>query len=149
MVGRTMLTTVASSAAIPEPSTLTPSTHRRGAEEYERSGASAAVMARAGSGVGGTDGPQRRSRRSPVAELPQCVVHAQAEHIGDGQLADPGVVVEPHPLAGRALDGDIGQVVDRVSGTGPGGAPGPRSPWCGLVRGGLVRWARSPGAAIA
>jgi hypothetical protein len=116
MVGRTMLTTVASSAAIPEPSTLTPSTHRRGAEEYERSGASAAVMARAGSGVGGTDGPQRRSRRSPVAELPQCVVHAQAEHIGDGQLADPdgqGVVVEPHPLAGRALDGVIGQVLDR------------------------------------
>jgi hypothetical protein len=100
MVGRTMLTTVASSAAIPEPSTLTPSTHRRGAEEYERSGASAAVMARAGSGVAGTDGPQRRSRRSPVAELPQCVVHAQAEHIGDGQLADPDgqdVVVEPHP----------------------------------------------------
>jgi hypothetical protein len=33
IVGRAMLTTVASSAAIPEPSTLTASTHRPDAEE--------------------------------------------------------------------------------------------------------------------
>jgi hypothetical protein len=33
MVGRAMLTTVASSAAIPEPSTVIASTHRPGAEE--------------------------------------------------------------------------------------------------------------------
>jgi hypothetical protein len=33
MTGRAMLTTVASSAAIPEPSTVTASTHRPGAEK--------------------------------------------------------------------------------------------------------------------
>jgi hypothetical protein len=33
MVGKAMLTTVASSAAIPEPSTVTASTQRPGAEE--------------------------------------------------------------------------------------------------------------------
>jgi hypothetical protein len=33
MTGRAMLTTVASSAAMPEPSTLTASTHRPGVEE--------------------------------------------------------------------------------------------------------------------
>src|ERR1700727_1996215 len=49
MAGRAMLTTVASRAAIPEPSTLTASTHLPGAEEYERPGASATVMARADS----------------------------------------------------------------------------------------------------
>jgi hypothetical protein len=36
MVGKAMLTTVASSAAIPEPSTVTASTQRPCAEEYER-----------------------------------------------------------------------------------------------------------------
>jgi hypothetical protein len=46
MVGRAMLTKVASSAAIPEPSTVIASTHRPGAEEYERAGASAVVMSR-------------------------------------------------------------------------------------------------------
>ena len=50
-ISRAMLTTVASRAAIPEPSTLTASTHRPDAEEYERPGASTAVMARAGSGI--------------------------------------------------------------------------------------------------
>ena len=45
MVGKAMLTTVASSAEILEPSTVTVSTHRPGAEEYARAGASAAVMA--------------------------------------------------------------------------------------------------------
>ena len=43
MVGKAMLTTVASSAAIPEPSTVTASTQRPGAEEYDRAGASAVV----------------------------------------------------------------------------------------------------------
>src|SRR6516162_8455279 len=46
MAGRAMLTTVASSAAIPEPSTVIASTQRPGAEEYERAGASAVVMSR-------------------------------------------------------------------------------------------------------
>src|SRR2546429_1442195 len=68
MVGRAMLTAVASSAAIPEPSTLTASTHRPDAEEYARSGASAAVMARAGSRVGGTGHPARHAEPvTPVA----------------------------------------------------------------------------------
>src|SRR6266487_1391986 len=44
MVGRAMLTTVASSAAIPEPSTVIASTQRPGAEEYVRTGASAWVI---------------------------------------------------------------------------------------------------------
>jgi hypothetical protein len=35
MVGKAMLTTVASSAAIPEPSTVTASTQRPGDEEYD------------------------------------------------------------------------------------------------------------------
>src|SRR4029078_7748651 len=57
MAGRAMLTTVASSAAIPEPSTLTASTHRPDAEEYERPGAST----RSGQGWTGPLCP--RSRR--------------------------------------------------------------------------------------
>src|SRR6266513_1861077 len=47
MVGRAILTTVASSAAIPEPSTVIASTQRPGAEEYVRTGASAWVISRA------------------------------------------------------------------------------------------------------
>src|ERR1044072_5461717 len=46
MVGSAMLTTVASSAATPDPSTVTASTQRPGAEEYERAGTSAVVMSR-------------------------------------------------------------------------------------------------------
>src|SRR5579859_4319456 len=52
MTGNAMLTTVASSAAIPDPSTVTASTHRPGAEEYERAGASAVVISPAASGRG-------------------------------------------------------------------------------------------------
>src|SRR5262249_49380825 len=46
IVGRAMLTTVASSEAIPEPSTVIASTQRPGTEEEERAGASAVVMSR-------------------------------------------------------------------------------------------------------
>jgi hypothetical protein len=62
------------------------------------------------------DGPQRRGDRGPAGEPPfQGVVHAQAEHVGDGQAVDPdgqGGVVEAGAVAGRAADGDVGQVLD-------------------------------------
>ena len=61
------------------------------------------------------DRPQRRGDRGPVGEPLQGVVHAQAEHVGDGQAVDPdgqGGVVEAGAVAGRALDGDVGQVLD-------------------------------------
>src|SRR5215469_9967674 len=55
-----MLTTVASSEAIPEPSTVTNSTHRPGAEEYESAGASAVVIW------------EESSRVHPAAGRPAC-----------------------------------------------------------------------------
>src|SRR5207237_6103129 len=61
------------------------------------------------------DGPQRRGDRGPAGQPFQGVVHAQAEHVGDGQAVDPdgqGGVVEAGAVAGRALDGDVGQVLD-------------------------------------
>src|ERR1700722_17080044 len=42
-------------------------------------------------------------------------MHAQGEYVGDGQAVDPdrqGGVVEAGAVAGRALDGDVGQVLD-------------------------------------
>jgi len=58
--------------------------------------------------------------RSPAATGPrsataQGVLHAQAEHVGDRQAVDldgQRGVVEPGAVAGRALDGDVGQVLD-------------------------------------
>src|SRR5690348_7214819 len=43
------------------------------------------------------------------------VLHAEAEHVGDGQAVHPdgeGGVVETGAVAGRTLDGDVGQVLD-------------------------------------
>jgi hypothetical protein len=61
------------------------------------------------------DGPQGRGDQRPAGEPFQGVVHAQAEHVGDGQPVDPdrqGGVVEAGTAAGRAADGDVGQVLD-------------------------------------
>ncbi len=51
----------------------------------------------------------------PVGEPLDGVVHAQAEHVGYGHAFDPDRedrVVEARAVAGRALDGDVGQVLD-------------------------------------
>ena len=61
------------------------------------------------------DGPQRRDDRSPVAEPVQGVAHGQREDVGYGLAVDPdgeGGVVEAGAPAGRARDGDVGQVLD-------------------------------------
>jgi hypothetical protein len=61
------------------------------------------------------DRAQRRGDRGPVGEPLQGVVDAQAEHVGYGQAVDPdgqGGVVEAGAVAGRAADGDVGQVLD-------------------------------------
>ncbi len=61
------------------------------------------------------DRPQRGGDRGPAGEPLQGVVHAQAEHVGYGQAVDPGGqggVVEARAVAGRAADGDVGQVLD-------------------------------------
>src|SRR5215469_17143773 len=63
-----MLTTVASSEAIPEPSTVTNSTHRPGAEEYERAGASAVVIWEEGSRVSPPTADRRASFRSVIGD---------------------------------------------------------------------------------
>src|SRR5215472_14924039 len=92
IVGRAMLTTVASSEAIPEPSTVTNSTHRPGADEYESAGASAVVIW------------QESSRVHPLADRPACkfsicdrggwllaaIGAGRRPHTPAGQLADPG-----------------------------------------------------------
>jgi hypothetical protein len=61
------------------------------------------------------DGPQRRRDRGPVGEPVQGLGHGQAKDVGDRHAVDPDrqrVVVEAGAVAGRALDGDIGQVLD-------------------------------------
>src|SRR6266516_1509819 len=61
------------------------------------------------------DGPQRRGDRGPAGEPVQGVVHAEAEHVGYGQAVDldgQGGVVEAGAVAGRAADGDVGQILD-------------------------------------
>ena len=61
------------------------------------------------------DGPQRRGDRGPAGELFQRLLDAQPEHVGYGQAVDPdgqGGVVEAGAVAGRALDGDVRQVLD-------------------------------------
>src|SRR5436190_617918 len=61
------------------------------------------------------DWPQRRGDRGPAGEPVQGVVHAEAEHAGYGQAVDPdgqGGGVEAGAVAGRAPDGDVGQVLD-------------------------------------
>jgi hypothetical protein len=61
------------------------------------------------------DRPQRRGDRGPVGEPLQGVVDSQVEHVGYGQAVDPdgqGGVVEAGAVAGRAADGDVGQVLD-------------------------------------
>src|SRR6185436_4384455 len=61
------------------------------------------------------DRPQRRGDRGPAGEPFQSVIHAQAQYVGHGQAVDPdgqGGVVEAGAVAGRAGDGDVGQVLD-------------------------------------
>ena len=61
------------------------------------------------------DGLQRGCDRDPLSKSGQGVVHAQAEHVGNVQPVDPdgqGGVVEAGAPAGRALDADVGQVLD-------------------------------------
>src|SRR5712675_2749210 len=115
MVGRVMLTTVASSAAIPEPSTLTASTHGPDAEEYE--GREYLL----------------RSWHAPAPGSAALVIRPSMRlGIGLAGIRQAQVICQPRPVTLLGSSKNL----NRVRGTDPGGAPGPRSPWCVVVRGG-------------
>src|SRR6516162_3094979 len=99
-----MLTTVASSEAIPEPSTVTTSTHRPGAEEYESAGASAVVIWEESSRVHPAAG--RPARRFSICDrLPGAIDACRRPHTPASQMAHRG--------QGRLVSGKLPHLVYR------------------------------------
>ena len=61
------------------------------------------------------DRPQGRRDWRPVSKLLEGVGNAEAKYVGNGQAVDLGGergVSKPGPVAGGALDADVGQVLD-------------------------------------
>ena len=110
MVGKAMLTIVASSAEIPEPSTVTASTHRPGVEEY----AQVQQILHAADVGDGQRAAEVAGRDVAEADAADQALLARRHHGGElviEVLAGRGVVHEAQVDDGEVVDGQAAQVV--------------------------------------